>query len=540
MRITETTISSDPMPIASAASQASTIAFPPSSNPFPISETPSISSTESASIFRSVSPPFSLTSTPTSTGISAETLQEDVAKACGKGYRDRLAEWINLTNEAYPLETFSQANPKSLPNIYSLRIISFMYIEVMHVIEVTESKQADYVNQLHRLSHAPISDTYRRVADIQMAITMDLVDMAEILVQQQQETTQERRQHLQRIVKGGKAQLAKLHALTVRLQRHLPQYGNQILYPVDVFTKASTSGFRQEAPLISPVPVQSKKRSTMSTPPGLTRNDLTVSSVVSFGGGGGGSLSWDEQQRVPEADASSPVHVPPSRSYSSYRSVSPVPVPPSSRSTSPDIPPPPSLTVPSSSPSPEAYPTSTSQDHTSTLIVTNPLTLSGTFSLTLTPNNFTNVTLSQPLSQHNSGSPPDEDPYAYPFMGGDPDGALRLGFHSGDDGRTDYQLGLTDTPDSDSEDQDDCTNYSADDSDPLRYSDYQLGLTDIPDYISTESEEHNSGSPPVSPRSPSPEPQYGSWEEHSQWLADGCPPEYDGSDSDSHPSHCSS
>ena len=100
-----------------------------------------------------------------------------------------------MTNEAY-----AQADPKILPSIYSVRLISFLYIEVMSFIEVIESKQADYANQLQRLSHVPISDTYRRVADLQCISTMDLVIMGEILVKQQQETTRERQRHLHRIV----------------------------------------------------------------------------------------------------------------------------------------------------------------------------------------------------------------------------------------------------------------------------------------------------------------------------------------------------
>ena len=118
-------------------------------------ETHSISSTDADSVLsRSVSPPFSLTST----GISAEALCADVAKAVDKGHPDRMCRWIHMTNEAY-----AQADPKILPSIYSARLISFLFIEVMSFIEVIESKQADYANQLTRLSHVPISDTYRRV-----------------------------------------------------------------------------------------------------------------------------------------------------------------------------------------------------------------------------------------------------------------------------------------------------------------------------------------------------------------------------------------
>ena len=223
-------------------------------------ETHSISSTDADSVLsRSVSPPFSLTST----GISAEALCADVAKAIDKGHPDRMCRWIHMTNEAY-----AQADPKILPSIYSARLISFLFIEVMSFIEVIESKQADYANQLQRLSHVPISDTYRRVADLQCISTMDLVIMGEILVKQQQETTRERQRHLRQRVASGKARLATLHELTVRLQYHLPQYGNHILHSaMDVFT--STSGFSQKAPPTpTPVPVQLQRRST-ATRPGL-------------------------------------------------------------------------------------------------------------------------------------------------------------------------------------------------------------------------------------------------------------------------------
>jgi hypothetical protein len=103
--------------------------------------------------------------------------------------------------------------------------------------------------------------------------------------------------------------------------------------------------------------------------------------------------------------------------------------------------------------------------------------------------------------------------------------------------------------------------------DPFNRTDYELGLTDIPDVSSAsdgEDEDLDAGSdsnsaprsasPPVSPRSASPAYGYdyspdpnvydyagsdpdsdsnsapldGSWEEHRQWIADGCPP----SDSD--------
>jgi hypothetical protein len=87
--------------------------------------------------------------------------------------------------------------------------------------------------------------------------------------------------------------------------------------------------------------------------------------------------------------------------------------------------------------------------------------------------------------------------------------------------------------------------------DPHWRTDYQLSLTNLPDDegdptrdlyalqacpTQQDSVDHHSDSASVSsrasslassaPRSASPEPQYGSWEEHSQWLADGCPPEY--------------
>ena len=252
---------------------------------------------------------------------SAETLCADVAKALDKGYPSRMSQWIHLTNEAY-----SQADPKILPSIYSVRLISFLYIEVMNFTEVMVSKQTEYEYQLKRLSHAPISNTYRRVAGIQCISTMDLVIMGEILVREQQETKQERQRHLYRIVASGKARLAKLHELTVRLQHHLPQYGNRILhYAMDVFTIASSTSVpstKMELGDLNSSSLSSTPPWHTILPPGLHRVIPLNPTASLGGGGGGGSLSWDNQ-RVPPADASSRSAQVPSTSPNSSRSVSP-------------------------------------------------------------------------------------------------------------------------------------------------------------------------------------------------------------------------
>ncbi len=76
---------------------------------------------------------------------------------------------------------------------------------------------------------------------------------------------------------------------------------------------------------------------------------------------------------------------------------------------------------------------------------------------------------------------------------------MRTGFHSGYDGRTDYQLCLTDTPDSDSD------------------SDTDTDHGDRTESPRSASPQCDAGSDSYSA------PLDGSWEEHRQWIADGCP-----------------
>jgi hypothetical protein len=472
-----------------------------------------------------------------------------------KGYPDRLAGYLTSTRAM-----------AELASTYSLRLASFFYQELVHAAATLGRKNAEYTQQLKILDipEEPLPDYLHYVT-----CTKELISIEEAIVEEKRNCIQSRILVLNKILLSGEARLRSIQYLMEKLTPflYLPDgYPSQCnrdrrssvsnpkiirgaveyisaFFPANSMSQRSTK--LSVGDLQSRATTLSSDTSSLSSAPlrhqptrhGLRRSDLTtrppglhrvvpLNQPASFGGGGGCSRSSGPTgfNNPPQWTAGG------SGGGVSYADSLP-------RPPSPNIPSPPPLTIPSSSPLPEptyldgypipvdippspdpthleAYPTSPSND-TSTLIdtfITNPFTLSGTFSfsLTLTPNQSTNVTLN-PTKLAEAETDTDEDPYAYPFMGGDPDGALRLGFHSGDDGRTDYQLGLTDTPDSDSEDQD---NYSADDSDPLRYSDYQLGLTDIPDHVSSDSDgrstrEADHGDRPEFPRSPSPEPQYG-------------------------------
>jgi hypothetical protein len=421
---TETTISSDPIPTASAASQASTIAFSPS--------------------LASLS------------GSTQDILIGKVHRLLlkHKGFSQRYTDWQSASL------SFEEQDPDG---VIARRLCIFYFIELRHLQATQHIKQQAYVSQLEdlesQLANLHQAHTHiNNLDDFQLPGYLDELSQLHQAVEKAERTSLlARAQHLRSITCKLCEQAITIANTLQQLRCYMPQKHHQS------------------------VP---QRYSTLS-PPGLHQQaapnfyHYQQPAAGGGGGGGGGSLSYRDSLVIDD-------------SRSSSRSVSPVAIPSSrSSSPSPDIPPPPPLTIPSSSPSPEAYPTSPSHHHT--------YTLSGTFSLTLTPNQMTTsdtVLLS-----------PDEDPCAYTCHFGDP--------------RTDYQMCLTDVPDDEgdlSRDLYALQTYHSDAEDSKEDGAEGSGHMDC---SSTNSDSASVSSHATSSNSSA--PLDGSQEEHRQWIADGCP-----------------
>jgi hypothetical protein len=348
-----------------------------------------------------------------------------------KGFKGRFDKW-----KSQSLTT--SFNRQDTDLVITQRLCVFFHVEITGYLWSQASRVAAYELQDENLAiqHQYLVSDYAAIfSGHQYPRYIGDVSTCQQLVQDaERQSLEQRRGHLRRILASLKAENIAGNALLERLQPYLPGFDESVLADVhnsSLFPMQSrTSGF-QNALLIPPDTVQLQRRST-ATRPGLRRSDLAISppglhqqAAPNFEyyqhaatcGGGGGSLSWDDQ-RVLVADA------PSSRSYSPSHS---------SRSVSPDIPPPPSLTIPSSSPastSPSSRSTSpdpthlevysTSLNHTSTF--------SGTFSITLTLDPLSSGHAKADVIEGSEDSP-DSD-----VAGDDP--------HA----RTAYPLGLTDIP----------------------------------------------------------------------------------------------
>jgi hypothetical protein len=375
------------------------------------SDIPSDASSYSIPTSNSISSPASLS---TSSTDSASDLHADMAKLFRKqpGYFKRFGQWKTSTH---------LLTGESTDLVITHRLCTFFAIELMAYRHAQSIKLRDYKGQLGGLLGRQLGgQTGDSMFTNFIALCYDypyLADVSQLCQQVEQADRDElgqRVHHLQRITKQLQADLLACTQLINRIKPFMHHGSNPY----------SPQALTQLTSVISPVPVH-LARNSVSTRPGLHRSDLDTSSpfpVAPFmhrviplnptaslgrgggctgfnprwisggGGGGGGGGSGSDADTT-----ASPILIAAAADYQDIPG-SPSPSP---RSTSPSsIPPPPSLTIPSSSPDPthnEAYPPS---NNTSTVIdtfITNPFTLSGTFSLTLTPNQSTNVTLTQPL-----------------------------------------------------------------------------------------------------------------------------------------------
>jgi hypothetical protein len=301
--------------------------------------------------------------------------------------------------------------------ILTQRLCVFFHLEVTAYLSNQAVRAEAYAIQDENLEiqHKYLASDYAAMfsAERYPSYIGDISHCQQLIQDAERQSLSERRRHIARILKTLKAENEAGNALLQRLRPYLPsQHSRRGLVLADLHDGPPTPKRTTHVP---PVPVH-LARNNVSTRPGLHRSDLDTSLTVpghyahiptaslgrgggctgfkpqwlTGGGGGGGSGS--------DADSTaSPILIATADDYQDIPG-SPSPSP---RSTSPSsIPPPPSLTIPSSFVDPthnEAYPPS---NNTSTVIdtfITNPFTLSGTFSLTLTPNQSTNVTLTQPL-----------------------------------------------------------------------------------------------------------------------------------------------
>ncbi len=378
---------------------------------------------------------------------SASDLHADMAKLFRKqrGYFKRFEEWK---------KTSHLFTGDSTDLVITHRLCTFYAIELMQYRHTQSIKLRNYKEQLHSLNtptqHGSMFHDF-------IALCYDypyLADVSQLVSQVERADHDElvqRSSHLQRIIQQIQTDLVKLHQLLDRINPFMHYNSN----PYSPQARTLT----QLASVVSPVPVHFAAIPV----PVVARSGIPAYAPTVCGGGGGGGGSGSDTNsstcsRVIRPNAADYCHT--SNSPSSN----------SSRSTSPSIPPLPPLTTPSDPTHLEAYPTS---HNTSTVIdnfITNPFTLSGTFSLTLTPNNSTtNVTLSQPLitgagqmtaigtpllsSEFGWDRPPPEDSNANPEE------------HE----RTAYEYGQTDEPDqsTDSDSADTHASSSAADSSPV-------------------------------------------------------------------------
>ena len=366
-----------------------------------------------------------------------------------KGFSGRFTRW-----QQQSLDTSFRRQDTDI--VITQRLCVFFHIEVTaHLAnqalrtEAYQIQDEDLESQHHHLAgdYAEIFSGHQYPSYIG-----DISTCLHLVQEAARQSLSERRRHIARILKTLQAENTAGNALLLRLQPYLPD----------------------------PVPLQ---RRFTATRPGLRRSDLDT------------SLSSKPLRRtiyplIPGFQNPGPWTFAAGGGGASYQEAFP---------PSPDILPPPPLTIPISPPSPkptyldvypsspvntppspdpthlEAYPTSPS-NYTSTLIdtfITNPLTLSGTFSITLTLDPL-------PLPQ----SP---DRYEDDYGSDDP--------HA----RTDYEYGLTDLPDDEGDllrdlyalqtqygwDEDLYDSQGSPSLDELpvwvERTDYHMCLTDVPD-----------------------------------------------------------